>query len=113
MDFEDVHPAFKVGEAELDLSVDSAGSHQGWVKSIGPVCCHKDFDVTSGLESVHLVHDLQHSSLDFIVRPSIGSSTSDGIDFVEEDNTSFLGSGHLENLSDHPGTLSHILLHKF
>lgn len=45
-------------------------------------------------------------------RSSIGTCSSDCINFVEEDDTGLFGPGHLEDLSDHPSTLSHILLDK-
>lgn len=39
-------------------------------------------------------------------------SAADSINFVEENKTSLLGAGHLEEFAHHPCTLSYVLLHK-
>jgi hypothetical protein len=58
-----------------------------------------------------LVHNFKHSSLYLAVSVS-KSSTTDGVDLIEEDNARFLRSRELENLSDHASTLTHISLYK-
>ena len=54
-----------VRERELDLSVDTSWSNQSGVQGLDPVRGHDDLDVSSCVESVELVEELQHCSLDF------------------------------------------------
>ena len=115
MYFEDLGPAFKVRKRELNLPVNSARSAQGRVENIRPIRGHKDFYVPPSIESVHLVDDLEHGSLDLIVTAStvVMSDASDGVNLVEKYDASLFGSSQLENLPDHPGSLSHVFLNQF
>ncbi|TLS25756.1 hypothetical protein PpBr36_07926 [Pyricularia pennisetigena] len=49
---------------EQDLSVDTAGSDQGRVKRLNLVGGHNDLYVTTVVETVELVEQLQHGTLD-------------------------------------------------
>ena len=64
MDLHDVDPALLVGVWELDLPVDSTGPEQGGVEDVNSVGGHDDLDVGGRLESVELVEELEHGSLD-------------------------------------------------
>ena len=114
VDLEDVHSALEVRQSELNLSVDSSRSHQSWIQGIWSVGSHKHLNVPSWLETVHLVDNLKHSPLHFVVssRSIVESGAPNRIDLIKKDDAGFLGSCHLEDLSDHSCTLSHVLLHK-
>ena len=101
-----------VRRRELDLAVDSAGTHQGRVEGVWPVGGHEHLDVAPRLEPVHLVDYLKHGPLHLVVssRAVIESGPSDGIDLVKEDDAGVLGPGHLEYLADHPRPFSYVLL---
>ncbi|MCH1922742.1 hypothetical protein L9G15_25345, partial [Shewanella sp. A3A] len=79
---------------------------------IGPVGGHEDLDVSPGIKSIKLINNLKHSALDLIVTTNtiVKASTTDGIDFIKEDNASLLRSCHLEEFPNHAGPLTNILL---
>lgn len=56
---------FDVREGELDFSVDAPGTDKGWVQRVDAVGGHDNFDVPAGIESVELVEEFKHRSLDF------------------------------------------------
>ena len=87
MDFQNVQTGILVGVRELDLAVDTARPEKGVVENVDSVCCHDDFDVLSGLESIKLVEQLEHSSLHLRVTPaSFDSAASDGVNYIHEDD---------------------------
>ena len=53
-----------VWKSEFDLSVDTSGSDESWIKTFDSVCCHQYFDLSSCVESVELIQQLEHRSLD-------------------------------------------------
>ena len=55
------------------------------VKCIRSIGCHKDFNISSGIETIKLINDFEHSSLDLTISIS-KSCTTDCIDFIEENN---------------------------
>jgi hypothetical protein len=56
-----------------------------------------------------LVHDLKHGTLNLAITIA-KTSTSHGIDLVEEDNARLLGTCKLENLSNHASALTDVAL---
>ena len=56
VDPEDRRPAFDVRGASVNLMVEAARPHQGWVKDVGTVGAGQHDDVRGRVESVHL-HD--------------------------------------------------------
>lgn len=66
----------QVGEAELNLPVQTSRSHQGWVQCVWSVGGHQNFDVSTRIEAVQLVDELQHCPLDLIVSSSAIIKTS-------------------------------------
>lgn len=66
----------QVGQAELDLPVQTSGPHQGRVQGVWSVGGHQYFDVASRVEAVQLVDELQHSPLDLIVSTGAVIETS-------------------------------------
>lgn len=114
VDLEDSQSSLKVRQTELYFSINTTWSHQGRVQGVGSVGCHENFDVSSGFETVHLVYDLEHSSLDLVVSSCsvVLSGSSNSIDFIEKDDTCLFGSSHLEDFPNHSRTLTNVLLDK-
>lgn len=79
-----------------------------------PVCSHKNFDVSSRVETVKLIDQFQHGPLDLIVTSStiVKPCATNGIDFIEENDASLLAPRHLKQLSDHTCTFTDILLNE-
>lgn len=79
-----------------------------------PVSSHEDLDVSSGVETVKLVNELQHRPLDLVVttRAVVKPRTTNSVDLVEEDDTRLLAPRHLEQLPNHTRTLTNVLLHE-
>lgn len=115
MNLENLGPSFQIRKSELNFSVKSSWSAEGRVQSVRSVSSHEYFNISSVLKTVHLVHNLEHGSLDFIVRARsiVVSGSADRVDFIKKYNTSFFGSGQLENFTHHASSFSHILLHQF
>jgi hypothetical protein len=80
-----------------------------------PVGSHQDFDVSSRVETIQLVDELQHRPLHLVITAStvVKTSATNGINFIEEDDTCFLAARHLEEFPDHTRTLADVLLDKF
>lgn len=87
-------------------------SSQPKQKTDEPVGGHQYFDVSSWVETVQLIDQLQHRSLHFIITSSsiIESRSTNGINLIEENDTRLLTPRHLEQLTDHTRTLTDILL---
>ena len=109
VDLEDLHAAFKVRQAKLNLPIETAGTCKCRVEGVRSVGRHEDLDVSTGVETIKLVDNFKHGSLDLRVAFA-ETSTTNSIDLIEEDNAGFLGTGHLEKFSDHASTLSHVPL---
>ena len=60
---EDVALGLNVRERELDLSVDATWSDEGRVQGLDLIRGHDNFDIPPCVESVELVEELQHGSL--------------------------------------------------
>lgn len=61
------HVYLQVRQTELDLPVQTAGSHQGRIQCVWSIGGHQNFDVATRVETIQLVDELQHSPLDLIV----------------------------------------------
>jgi hypothetical protein len=114
VDLEDLRTALEVRKAELDLTIQTTGTQQRRVERIGSVGGHQHLDVTTRIEAIELVDELEHGALHFVVAAStiIVSSATDGIDLIKEDDACLLGARHLEQLTHHASTLTDILLHQ-
>lgn len=66
----------QVRQAELYLPVQTSRPHQGRIQRVRSVCGHQNFDVSSGVEAVQLVDELQHGPLDLVVAASAIVKTS-------------------------------------
>lgn len=66
----------QVRQTELDLPVQTSGSHQGWVQCVWSVGGHQNFDVATRVKAVQLVDELQHGPLDLVVSTGTVVKTS-------------------------------------
>lgn len=73
-----------------------------------------NLNIPTRVKTVQLVDQLKHGPLHFVVAPSavVEPRAADGVDFVEEDQTSLFGSCHFEKFPNHPGALANVLLYK-
>ena len=113
MDFQDLDSRVEGGVGELYLSVDSAGSQQSRIEDVDSVGSHDDLDSLGSLEPVQLIEKLKHSPLHLGISPlPLHSRATDRVDLIDENYAGRVLSGHNEQLSDHPRSLSNIFLHQ-
>lgn len=86
MDFENLHPGRLVGQRDLYLPVQPAGSQQRRVQHVGAVGRHDHFDLPQLFEAVKLVQKLHERALDLSVgEVAFGqAAAADRVDFVHE-----------------------------
>ena len=111
MNFEDLHTTLKIRQTKFNLPIDSTRSGESRIKGVRSIGSHEYLDVTPVVETIKLVDNLEHGTLDFRVTLA-ESGTTNSINLIKEDDTCFLGSGHREELSDHPGALTNVSLDK-
>jgi hypothetical protein len=89
-----------IGVLEEDLAIDTAGTDQGGVERVDFVGGHDYLDVAAVVETVQLVEEFQHGSLDFALTAGGGFVTfgSYGVDFIDEDDRGGVFCGDLEEL---------------
>lgn len=114
VDSKDICSSIKIGQSEFNLSVKSSRSEEGRIESVRSVRRHENLDVSSRIESVKLVDNFEHCSLNFIVSSGsiVEARSSDGVDFVKENDGSLSLSGHLEELANHSRSFSDIFLNE-
>ena len=105
MDLQDGGSSVLVGKVNRDGPVETAGSRQGRVEDIGSVGGGHDDDAGIVFESVHFDEELVQGLLSFVVSAAKtrSSLTSDGIDFIDEDETRGVGLRCLEEGTDTRG----------
>ena len=101
-----------VWEWELNLSIETSGTKEGGIESIGTVSSHDNLDINGLIETIHLLEEFDKNTLDFTISScvSIVSLGGDGIDLINEDNRWRIFLCHPEDVSDHTGALTEILL---
>lgn len=67
VNLEDMSSSFQIRQTKFNLSVNSSRSCQGRIKGIRSVSCHQHLDVSSSFETIKLIDNFKHSSLDFII----------------------------------------------
>lgn len=99
---------------ELNLSVESSRTEESWVEGIVTVGGHDNLDICRLVESVHLGEEFDEDSLDLTICSRLGvvSLGGDGVDLIYKNNTGRVISGESEDVSDHSGSLSDVLLHE-
>ena len=88
MDAQDFLAAKHVRVRHHDLAVETAGTQQGGIEHVGTVRRRDDDDALVGFEAIHLDEQLIERLLALIVTAAQtgAAMTSDGIDFVDEDD---------------------------
>lgn len=113
MDLQNLQTRVEGWIGKLYFSVNTARSEQGRVKDIDTICSHDDLDCLSGLKTVQLVQQLQHSTLHLRVSSlSLHSWSSYWIHLIDENNAGRVLTSHHEQLSHHTRSLSNIFLHQ-
>ncbi len=85
VDAEDLETAGRVGNANVDFTIESTETTKSRVDRVGPVGGSHHDDVGAGLETVHEREQLRNdTTLDFAV--GLFTLGSDGVDFIDEDN---------------------------
>ena len=94
---EDLALGVLVGVLEEDLAVDTTRPDEGGVQRVDLVGGHDDLDVTSVVEAVQLVKQLQHGPLHLALaaRRRVVPFCADGVNLVDEDNRGGVLAGDL------------------
>ena len=95
-------PQLTIRILKENLSIDTTRANEGRVQRLNLVGSHDDLDVTTVVETVQLVQEFQHSSLNFSLtsRGRFVTLGTNGIDFINEDNRGGILSSCLKQLSD-------------
>jgi hypothetical protein len=101
-----------VGVLKENLAVNTARADQGGIERLDLVRRHDDLDITTVIETVQLVEELQHGALNLALAAwrRLVSLGADGVDLVDEDDGGCILRRGLEQLSDKPWTVSKVLL---
>ena len=91
-----------IGQADLDLTVETPGTHQCLVEYVGTVGRGENDDTRICLEAVHLGQQLVEGILTFVVTRESGilaAGASYGVNLVDEDDAGSLLLGLLEEVT--------------
>jgi len=111
MNLENLDATLEIREAELNFTIKTTRASESRVQRVRTIGGHEDLNISTGVETIKLIDDLKHSALYFGV--SIAeTSTTNGINLIEEDDARLFGSSELENLSDHASTFTNITLNE-
>lgn len=96
MHFEDSHAVIEVGKLDINLTVETSGTHESLVENIGAVGGGKDNHAAVGAETVHLGEQLVECVLTLVVGTHIrvlAACASHGVNLVDKYDTGgfFLG----------------------
>ena len=100
--FEDGDAFGKFGKVHMNLTVKSSGTKQGGVQDVHAVGGCKDNDAGVCSEAVHLGQELVERVFAFVVASHLNvfaACTSDGVNFIDEDDAGRLLLGLLEEVS--------------
>lgn len=88
MDLEDFVFGFKVRNWELNFSINTSWSDQGWIQSFYFVGSHNNFDFSMSIETVQLIEQLEHGSLNLFLASRVGivSFGANSINFIDEND---------------------------
>jgi hypothetical protein len=90
--------ALDVGKTEFYFSIYPTRAEEGGVEGTRPICSKHNLDVSPGIKPIELGDEFKHGPLNFVVSTStvVETGSTDGIDFVEEDDTGFLCTSHFK-----------------
>mmetsp|Transcript_6940 Transcript_6940/g.14375 ORF Transcript_6940/g.14375 Transcript_6940/m.14375 type:complete len:206 (+) Transcript_6940:4108-4725(+) len=102
MDLKNPGPGCFIGDGKLDLAIDSSGSEKGRVENVNSVGCGNDLDSVIRGESVKLIEQFEHGSLNFTITTLVGSKSlgPNGIQFINENDSRGFFSGECERVSN-------------
>ena len=112
VDTEDPPLSLLIRKRELDLPVNPSRPDESGVEGLDPVGGHDDLHITSGVEAVQLVEELQHCPLDLPLAPAVAlvPLSAHSVDLVDEDDAGRVFLGYTEELSDQLGAVTEVLL---
>ena len=115
MNREDSSFRLDIWHRELDFSIDSSWTNEGWVESLNLICCEDYFYIRFRVKSIKLIKQLQHRSLNFFLatRVCIISLSSDRINFIDEYNCRSMSLSCFKDLSYKSWSLAEIFLDQF
>ena len=112
---ENLGPFVHVGQADVDLAVETAGSHERLVQNIDAVGGRQHDHARIGLEAVHLGKQLVERVLPLVVARKSGvlaAGATDRVDLVDEDDAGRLLLGLLEQIAHARSTHADEHLHE-
>ena len=92
-----------VGHVDVDLAVETPGTHQRAVQDVRTVGRRENDDPTVGAKSVHLCQELVQGVFALVVGPEaciLSTGTPNGVNLVDEDDGRGLLLGLLEQIAD-------------
>mmetsp|Transcript_65689 Transcript_65689/g.174049 ORF Transcript_65689/g.174049 Transcript_65689/m.174049 type:complete len:201 (+) Transcript_65689:120-722(+) len=112
MDLKDAAFGLLVWHWKFNFSIDPSRSDHCRIQTVDPVCRHDDLDVSSVVESVKLIQQLEHRSLNFFFASTgcIITLGRHGVDLIDEDDCWCVLSSSAEHFPHKLGTISQILL---
>ena len=106
VNFEDALTALKIGFVHHDLTIEAARTKQCGIQDVGPVGGGDEDDADSGVEAVHFHQHLVQGLLALVVSAAhtCSTMTTDGVNFIDEDDGRGTGLGLLEQVAYPTGT---------
>jgi hypothetical protein len=105
VDAQDFDAAFDVGDADVNLTVEAAGTHERRVQNVDAVGRRDDDDAGVVSEAVHFDQELVQGLFAFVVTAAQSGSAlaADGVDFVDEEDARGVLFGGFEHVADAAG----------
>mmetsp|Transcript_23023 Transcript_23023/g.32147 ORF Transcript_23023/g.32147 Transcript_23023/m.32147 type:complete len:418 (+) Transcript_23023:331-1584(+) len=115
VDTKDTGTALEVGKVDGDLTIETSGTEKGCIKNVDTVSSGNGDNSRVSIETVHLNEDLVNSLFTFIVTSGETSTTltTDGINFVNEDNARSILLGLSKDVTDTGSTHTNEHLYEF
>ncbi len=85
VDLKDLQATLLVGDADLDLPIESPGPAEGRIQGVGPVRGANDHHLPPGLQPVHGAEKLGHHAALHLPRDLVPLG-GDGVDLIDEDD---------------------------
>mmetsp|Transcript_19299 Transcript_19299/g.35701 ORF Transcript_19299/g.35701 Transcript_19299/m.35701 type:complete len:202 (-) Transcript_19299:549-1154(-) len=101
-------------QGKLNLSINSTRSDQSRVECFDTVCSHDYLYVSSVIESIQLVQQFKHRSLDLLrsARIRVVTLHTDSIDFINKDNGRRVVFSDFKHLTYELGSIAKVLLNE-
>jgi len=89
MDLENLDAALEIRQTELNFAIKTSRTGESWVKGVWAISGHENLDIPTGVETIKLVNDLEHSAL-YLGISVAKTSTTNGINFIKENDARLL-----------------------